>query len=188
MSVNGDGTFEPDETFSVNLSASSAGTVIGGGGTASGTITGDDPQPAISMANVVAPASGVGNVTFTFTLTLSNPSSQTISVNWATADGTASAAAGDYVAASGTATLPPGSTTQTFMVTITTHATSGPAKTFYVNLTVPLNATIATLQATGTILPASEAGTAIPVLGGTGLALLSLLVAAAGAFALRRLG
>jgi hypothetical protein len=187
--VNGDGTFEPDESFSVKLSGNSAGTAIGGGGSAAGTITGDDPQPAISMANVVAPASGVGNVTFTFTLTLSNPSSQAISVSWATADGTASAAAGDYMAANGTVTFPPGTTTQTFTVTITTHATGGAAKTFFVNLTVPLNATIATLQATGTILPAAAAGAvAVPILGGAGLAVLSLLVAAAGAFALRRLG
>ncbi len=36
VTVNGDGTFEPDEAFSVVLSASSAGTAIGGGGTASG--------------------------------------------------------------------------------------------------------------------------------------------------------
>jgi hypothetical protein len=186
VTVNGDGTFEPDETFSVNLSASSAGTAIGGGGTASGTIAGDDPQPAISMANVTAPAAGVGNVTFTFTLTLSNPSSQSISVNWATDDGTASAAAGDYVAANGTVTFPAGSTTQTFSVTITTHATSGPAKTFFVNLSVPLNATIATVQAVGTILPATSAEAVVSVLGRAALAFLSLLVAAAGAWALRR--
>ncbi|MBK8596896.1 MAG: hypothetical protein IPN83_15160 [Holophagales bacterium] len=186
VTVNGDGTFEPDETFSVNLSASSAGTAIGGGATASGTITGDDPQPAISLANVVAPAAGAGNVTFTFTLTLSNPSSQSISVNWATDDGTASAAAGDYVAANGTVTFPAGSTTQTFSVTITTHATSGPAKTFFVNLSVPLNATIATVQAVGTILPATSAEAVVPVLGRAALAFLSLLVAAAGAWALRR--
>jgi hypothetical protein len=186
VTVNGDGTFEPDETFSVNLSAASAGTAIGGGGTASGTITGDDPQPAISMANVTAPATGVGNVTFAFTLTLSNPSSQSISVNWATADGTASAAAGDYVAANGTVTFPAGSTTQTFSVTITTHATSGPAKTFFVNLSVPLNATIATFQAVGTILPATSAEAVVPVLGRAALAFLSVLVAAAGAWALRR--
>ena len=187
VTVNGDGTFEPDETFAVNLSASSAGTAIGGGATASGTITGDDPQPAISLPSVVAPASGAGNVTFTFTLALSNPSAQSVSVNWATADGTASAAAGDYVAASGTVTFPPGSTTQAFSVTITTNATSGPAKTFFVNLSVPLNATLTTLQAIGTILPATAAAEAVvPVLGRAALAFLSLLVAAAGAWALRR--
>jgi hypothetical protein len=187
--LNGDTKFEPTETLTVALSTATGGAAIGGGGTATGTITGDDPQPAISLANVSAPAAGAGNVTFTFTLTLSNPSSQSVTVSWATADGTASAAAGDYVAANGTVTFPPGSTTQTFTVTITTNATSGPPKTFFVNLTVPLNATIATLQATGTILPATTAEAAVvPVVGGTGLALLSLLVAAAGAFALRRLG
>ncbi len=189
VTVNGDGTFEPDEAFSVVLSANSAGTAIGAGGTASGTITGDDPQPAVSLANVSAPAAAVGSTTFTFTLTLSNPSSQPVTVSWATADGTASAVAGDYVAASGMVTFPPGTTTMTFSVTITTNATSGPPKTFFVNLSAPVNGTLATLQATGTILPAAVDGAAVvPVLGGAGAGLLALLLAGAGLLAVRRLG
>ncbi|MBK9087804.1 MAG: hypothetical protein IPL90_01620 [Holophagales bacterium] len=189
VTVNGDGTFEPDEAFAVVLSAGSAGTAIGGGGTATGTITGDDPQPAISLANVSAPAAVVGSTTFTFTLTLSNPSSQPVTVSWATADGTASAAAGDYVAASGMVTFPPGTTTMTFSVTITTNATSGSPKTFFVNLSAPVNGTIATVQAVGTILPAVvQAEAVIPVLGGAGAALLALLLAGVGLFAIRRLG
>jgi len=187
VTVNGDGTFEPDETFSVHLSANSAGTAIGGGGTASGTITGDDPQPSVSMANVSAPAAAAGSTTFTFALTLSNPSSQPVTVSWATADGTASAAAGDYVATSGTVTFPPGTTTMTITVTVTTNATSGPPKTFFVNLSAPVNGTLATLQAVGTIYAAVAAAAAdIPVLGGAGAAFLALLLAGIGLLAIRR--
>jgi hypothetical protein len=77
----------------------------------------------------------------------------------------------------------------TFPVTITTNATSGPPKTFFVNLSAPVNGTIATAQAVGTILPAvALAEAVIPVLGGAGAALLALLLAGVGLFAIRRLG
>ncbi len=188
VTVNGDDTFEGDETFAVALSNPTGGAVASPLA-ATGTISNDDPQPAMSVADVTAPAQSSGAALFTFTITLSNPSSQTLSVSWATADGTATAAAGDYVPASGTVTFPPGVTTRTFTISITTNATSGPAKTFFVNLSVPVNGTIARSQAIGTILPAAASGReSVPTLGGVGLAALTLLLAAAGALAIRRLG
>ena len=49
-----------------------------------------------------------GSVTTQVPITLSTSSPQTVTVGWSTADGTASAAAGDYLPASGTVTFPPG--------------------------------------------------------------------------------
>jgi hypothetical protein len=53
-----------------------------------------------------------------FILSLSNPSTQTISVNYQTVDDDATTANNDYVAKTGTITFTPGQTTQTLPITI----------------------------------------------------------------------
>jgi hypothetical protein len=78
-------------------------------------------------------------------------------VNFATADGTAVAGT-DYTATSGTLTIPAGSTTGTIPVTILAKSTAGPTKTFTVTLSSPVNGTIATGTATGTITNPNSAG------------------------------
>jgi hypothetical protein len=109
-----DAMHESDETFSLDLS-----NPVNGQGIPSGTatITDDDAAPDVSIAdaNVLEGNSGTANLTFD--VTLSNASSSDVSVDYATSDGTATAGT-DYVAASGTLTIPAGSTTGT----ITVHA------------------------------------------------------------------
>ena len=58
-----------------------------------------------------------GTTTLGFTVSLSAVSGQTVTVGYATANGTATTADGDYVAASGTLTFAPGVTTQPVSVT-----------------------------------------------------------------------
>jgi sugar lactone lactonase YvrE len=87
----------------------------------------------------------------TFTVTLDSPSTVPVSVNYATADGTAVAGT-DYTATSDTLTFPAGVTSETVSVPITTVPTGGPTKTFTLNLSGPVNATIADGQGVGSIL------------------------------------
>lgn len=78
-------------------------------------------------------------------VTLSNTSTQTVSVAYATSDGTAQAGV-DYTATSGTLTFPPGSTSQSF--TVVTLADPNGLSTSTVNLTLssPANATMGTIS------------------------------------------
>ena len=79
-------------------------------------------------------------------------SEQTVSVDYATSDGTASAGS-DYLAASGTLTFDAGVITQTFSVTITEDVLDEEDETLGLSLSVPTNATLGTpAAATLTIL------------------------------------
>ena len=84
-------------------------------------------------------------------VTLNSASTSSVSVNYATADGTAVAAT-DYVQTSGTLVFPAGATSETITVPIVSVGTGGPTKTFTINLSSPVNATIAHGQGTGSIL------------------------------------
>jgi hypothetical protein len=86
----------------------------------------------------------------TFTATLSAASGRTVSFSYATANGTATAGT-DYTAKTGTVTFTAGSTTQTFTVVVRGDTTKEPNETFFVNLTGPVNAVLATTSSTGTI-------------------------------------
>jgi hypothetical protein len=86
-----------------------------------------------------------------FVVTLDSASTSQVSVNYATADGTALAGT-DYTQTSGTLVFPAGVTSETVNVPITTVATGGPTKTFTLSLSSPVNATITRGQATGSIL------------------------------------
>jgi subtilase family protein/Calx-beta domain-containing protein/fervidolysin-like protein len=147
--VNGDTKFEPTETFFVNLTLPTNATIADGQGV--GTIQNDDAQPTISINDVSQAEGNAGTTSFDFTVTLSNASSLTVTVNYATADDTATVADGDYVAKAGTVTFTPGTTTQTVSILVNGDTKFEPTETFFVNLTLPTNATIADGQGVGTI-------------------------------------
>ena len=85
-----------------------------------------------------------------FTVSLSAASAGTVTVGWATSNGTA-VAGEDYVADSGTLTFNPGQTSQPISVTVNGDTTSEPDETFTVTLSSPNGATIADGEGTGTI-------------------------------------
>ncbi|PYS54319.1 MAG: Ig domain-containing protein,Calx-beta domain-containing protein, partial [Acidobacteria bacterium] len=87
----------------------------------------------------------------TFTVTLSSASNLTASVNFATANGTATAPS-DYLVTNGTLTFNPGDLTKTINVTINGDQLFEPDETFTVNLSNPVNTTISKATGIGTIL------------------------------------
>src|SRR5205085_795976 len=113
--VNGDTTYEANETFFVNLSGATNATLADGQGL--GTILNDDAQPTLAINDVSLAEGSSGTTTFTFTVTLSNASYHTVTLNYATANGTATAGS-DYVSKSGTLTFNPGETTKTISISV----------------------------------------------------------------------
>jgi Calx-beta domain/Subtilase family len=147
--INGDTLAEADETFFVNLSNPLNATM--GDGQGLGTIINDDALPSISINDVSTAEANTGTTNAVFTITLSSASSQTVSVNFSTADGTATAGS-DYLANSGTLTFNPGETTKNITVLINGDSLTEGNETFFVNLNNPMNATIADGQGQITII------------------------------------
>src|SRR5438445_9590336 len=142
---------EYDETVNLQLANPTGGAILGTGNTAVLTIVDNDSPPALSINNVSVVESDSGTVNAVFNLTLSTASAKAIDLDYATADGTATAGE-DYVAVSGTAHFQPGATTQTVAVTINVDSESEPSETFFLNLSNPVNVTLSRAQATATII------------------------------------
>ena len=127
---------ELNETFTIGLSNPTNAAISDNSATV--TITDDEGTPTLSIANVTTSNENPANLTAT--VTLSAVSSQTVTVGFATANGTATAAA-DYTAATGTLTFNPGDTTKTLNVAILADTIDEENETFTVALSSPTNAT-----------------------------------------------
>ena len=148
-----DSTDESDETFSLGISSVVSGDVGNTSDTGTGTITDDDPTPSISIDDVSLTEGDSSAKEFTFTVSLDNPSSETVTVDYVTSDGTAKTADSDYTAITTTTlSFAPGETSKTVTVNVTGDTTEEADQTFNVDLSSPTNATIADSQGTGTIL------------------------------------
>jgi hypothetical protein len=180
--VNGDTLNEPSETFFVNVTNVVNAVVVDGQGV--GTIVNDDPLPSLSINDVTVVEGNAGTVNAVFTVTLSAASGQTVSVNYATADGTATQPA-DYTNTSGTLTFTAGTTTRTITVPVIGETVPEANETFFVNLSGAVNATIIDNQGVGTItnddVPVTIAPTTLP--NGTVAAAYSQTVTASGGVA-----
>src|SRR5207244_1125639 len=97
------------------------------------------------------PFGSTGTATALFTVTLSQATTQPVTVHYATADGTALAGR-DYTAASGTLTFNPGVTSQAVNVTVLHNASLSSNVTFTLQLTSPSGGTLTRSQATATIV------------------------------------
>ncbi len=145
---NGDTLNEPSETFFVNVTNVTNAVVVDGQGV--GTIVNDDPLPSLSINDVTVVEGNSGTVNAVFTVTLNAASGQTVSVNYATADGTATQPA-DYISTSGTLTFTAGQTSRIITVPVIGETVPEANETFFVNLSGATNATIADNQGLGTI-------------------------------------
>ena len=90
------------------------------------------------------------NTGMLFRVTLESASSGTVTVNYATADGTAKAGE-DYTATSGTLTFAPGETEKTVAVTIIDDEVEDSGETFTLVLSDPSGGLLGNTEATGTI-------------------------------------
>ena len=104
--------------------------------------------PAISVRD--ASVQEADGAVLTFTATLSHASSSTITVGYATSDGTATAGS-DYTAANGTLTFNAGDTSQTVQVTVQTDSVDEGQETLTLTLSSPVRATLANATGTGSI-------------------------------------
>ncbi len=149
VKIIGDRLDEPAETFRLVLSAPTSATVAVGTGTC--TVNDNDPPPTISINNVVVTEPDTGTLAAVFTVRLSAPSGQSVSVKYATGGGTATASS-DYMAlALTTLTFSPGQTTKTVTVQVKGDTVKEANETFFVNLSAPVNATFLDSLGTGTI-------------------------------------
>ncbi|GBL12203.1 hypothetical protein MSj_03717 [Microcystis aeruginosa Sj] len=108
----------------------------------------DKPFFTISNPTIVENNSGTNNLIFK--VTLSTTSTQTITVNYATADNTATAGS-DYTAKTGTITFTPGQISQDIIISVNGDTAIEPDETFLINLSNPSNALITDNQGLGTI-------------------------------------
>ena len=148
MLVNGDTLDEANDTYTLNLSNATNATILDASGT--GTINDDDPLPSLSIDDVTVTEGDSGSVTATFTVTLSTISGRTVSVDYAAANGTATAP-GDYLGTGGTLIFAAGETTKTVTVQVNGDTLDEANESYFVNLSNPSNATVTDGQGLGTI-------------------------------------
>jgi hypothetical protein len=110
-----------------------------------------DSTPAVSINDVTVNECTGGAVDAIFTVTLSAPSSQAVTVQVRTRDGTALSPQEYQPLALTTLTFSPGQTTQTVFVQVNDNQLMGGVETFFVQLSNPTHATLARGQGTGTI-------------------------------------
>ncbi|HVE94456.1 MAG TPA: Calx-beta domain-containing protein [Acidimicrobiales bacterium] len=161
VNIQGDALPEPKERFFVNLTEPKNATIPFG--TATGSINNDDGNTGIPTVAIASPApinegnpnaDGTPKTTpLNFTVTVSGASTQPITVNYKTVDGTAKSPA-DYTGTnSGVLTIPTGSTSGTIAVPIVGDVANEDNEQFQVVITSVGNANPETGKdsATGTI-------------------------------------
>ncbi len=166
VSIIGDTVDEANETFTVTLSGATGGAGLGTS-VSNVTIT-DDDEPLAAGTLSISPATlsvnegDAGTTTATFTVSRTGGSDGTVSVNFATADGTfnGATAGSDYTANSGTVTFADDDTaTNTFTVSIIGDTIDEANENFSVNLSgVTGGASLGTSTSTVTILDDDPAG------------------------------
>jgi large repetitive protein len=149
--VLGDTLDEANETYTVSLSAPTNAT-LGSPSTGTGTITDDDPSSSLRISDVTVAEGASGTVAAVFNVTLTPAAGRTATVNYATANGTATTGNGDYTATSGSLTFLPGETAKTVTVLVNGDVLDEADETFNVNLSGASAATIADSQGVATIV------------------------------------
>jgi hypothetical protein len=114
------------------------------------------PQPptsvTVSVQDTSALEGNAGSSAAIFAVTLSASSTASVSVGYATSDGTATTADQDYTASSGTLTFAPGEISKTVSVQVRGDARFEPNESFVLTLSSPVNATIAQSVGRATIV------------------------------------
>jgi subtilisin family serine protease len=149
--IHGDLSIESDEVFFINLTNPINGILSDAVG--QGTIVNDDfvAVPIVTINNLNRYEGNAGTKQFRFTVSLNVPSSDDVSVNYATSDGTANAGS-DYGSQSETLVIPAGETRGYVTVLVNGDRANEFDETFFVDLSSPVNGVLGKSRGTGTIL------------------------------------
>jgi hypothetical protein len=131
-----DDLFEGIETFNLTLSNPTGGAALTPPNTTVVTLFDDEPTSTLSINSVVVPEGNSGTTNAVFTVSISHPSLNPITVHYETSDGLAKAGE-DYVAASGTLTFEPGETAKPLAIQVKGDTLSEITESFFVTLTAP---------------------------------------------------
>ncbi len=154
VTLRGDTSVEPDESFRLNFADAVGGTLSAGFVT--GTIVNDDTAPApeppqMTISPVSVTEGNSGTKAMVFTIALSAASTSTVTVNYSTAAGTATAGT-DFQAAAGTLSFVPGVVSRTVSVNVNGDTAVETNETLELVLSGAVGATIGVSRATGTIV------------------------------------
>jgi probable HAF family extracellular repeat protein len=111
----------------------------------------EEGTPSVSIDDVIVAEGNAGLTDAVFTISLSEPTSENVMVNYATANGTASAGA-DYMARSGTVTIAVGLSSASVTVPVIGDTAAEPNETFQVNLSQAVGAIIGDGQGAASIV------------------------------------
>ncbi|MGW5051623.1 Calx-beta domain-containing protein [Actinokineospora sp. NPDC004072] len=114
--------------------------------------------PGLSINDVTVTEPDVGTTAAVFTVSLSIPASTAVTVQYVTANGTATAPA-DYASAFGTVTFAPGETSKPVAVQVVGDTVDELAENFTVTLSNPVGAGLIDPVGVGTIIDADRDGT-----------------------------
>lgn len=148
VTVNGDANDETDETLTFRLTSAQNADIIDG--QATGTIVDDDGLSALTIADTRAVEGNSGRVTLVFDVTLSPATGNTVQVDYATADSSATAGS-DYTATSGTLVFLAGETAKTISVFAAGDSIDEFDESFIVRLSNANGATLTDDSGTGVI-------------------------------------
>ena len=132
--------------------------------------SGNAPAPSTPEASInnTSLVRSTTNSTIIFYVSLPAKITNAVSMHYTTVENTAKAGT-DFVAASGSVTIPAGETSAAINITISGDSLRGPSQTFFVQIDQPTNCTIKNSQGTGTIInsdglnfPVDNAGYATP--------------------------
>jgi hypothetical protein len=113
--------------------------------------TGTTELPSVTIDDVQVTEGNGGTTSAVFTVRLSAASGQVVTVDYATADGSATSPA-DYTATAGSLSFAVGTTTRTVTVPVVGDLLDEANETFLVRLSKPAGALLGDAQATGTIV------------------------------------
>ncbi|HEY9907543.1 MAG TPA: Calx-beta domain-containing protein, partial [Thermosynechococcaceae cyanobacterium] len=115
--------------------------------------------PTLRISDVSLNEGNAGTTNAVFTVSLSSASASPISVNFATANGTAIAGS-DYTPLSGILNFAPNQLTQTIQIPVIGDTVTEPNETFSVNLSAPVNAALLNSQGIATLV--NDDGVTLP--------------------------
>ena len=142
--VFADTVSEADKTFRVILSNPDGADIPEGADTATGTIR-DDDKVELSIARLEVEEGNTGSKNVLVTVSLNTAASQTVTVNYTLANGTATAGT-DYITRGGSLSFGPGVKQQTIPITLLGDTVTESDENFFVTLSGAKNALISSTR------------------------------------------